>query len=114
MHLEDFPKGLKPIVQPVDTWFMNRRLGLIFEAKVGNGKLLVTSTDLSDTSSYPATRQLYYSLMRYMSGNEFNPVGKVDVSVIRDLFISPSRETWDSYTKDNPDELKPKITNSNN
>jgi len=29
MHLEDFPKSFKPIVQPIDTWFMNRKLALI-------------------------------------------------------------------------------------
>ncbi len=109
MHLEDFPKGFKPIVQPIDTWFMNRKLGLIFEARVGNGKLLVTSADLSDTSSYPAVRQLYFSIMNYMAYGNFNPPDKIDVEVIRDLFVSPSKETWNSYTRDSPDELKPKI-----
>lgn len=107
MHLEDFPKGFKPIVQPIDTWFMNRRLGLIFEAKVGNGKLVVSSADLSDTSFFAASRQLYYSIKKYMLSDKFNPADKVDIAVITDLFQSPSKETWDSYTKDSPDELKP-------
>ena len=62
MHLEDFPKGFKPIVQPIDTWFMNRKLGLIMEAKVGNGKLIVSTAKLSGTSSGPAARQLLYSI----------------------------------------------------
>ncbi|HEY6505753.1 MAG TPA: beta-glucuronidase, partial [Chitinophagaceae bacterium] len=107
MHLEDFPKGFKPLVQPIDTWFMNRKLGLVFEAKVGKGKLIITSADLSDTSSFAASRQLYYSIKKYMLSGKFNPVDKVELSVIKDLFISPSKETWDSYTKDSPDELKP-------
>ena len=29
MHLEDFPAAFHPIVQPIDTWFMNRRLSVI-------------------------------------------------------------------------------------
>lgn len=111
MHLEDFPKGFKPLVQPIDTWFMNRKLGLIFEAKAGNGRLIVTSADLSDTSSFAASRQLYHSIKKYMLSGKFDPVDKVDLHVIKDLFISPSKETWDSYTKDSPDELKPAVIN---
>lgn len=107
MHLEDFPKTLKPLVQPIDTWFMNRRLALIFETKVGNGKLVVSSAGLSDTSSYPASRQLYYSIEKYMLSEKFDPADKVDIDLIKDLFLSPSKETWDSFTKDSPDELKP-------
>jgi hypothetical protein len=107
MHLEDFPKGFKPLVQPIDTWFMNRPLALLFEAKVGNGKLVVSSAPLSDTASYAANRQLFYSIKKYMLSDKFNPVDTLDLKVIKDLFISPSRETWDSYTKQNPDELKP-------
>jgi hypothetical protein len=107
MHLEDFPKGFKPLVQPIDTWFMNRKLALLFEAKVGNGKLIVSSAPLSDTSSYPARRQLFYSIKKYMLSDKFNPTDIVELKTIKDLFISPSRETWDSYTKQNPDELKP-------
>jgi Glycosyl hydrolases family 2, sugar binding domain/Glycosyl hydrolases family 2/Glycosyl hydrolases family 2, TIM barrel domain len=98
MHLEDFPKGFKPIVQPIDTWFMNRKLGLLFEAKVGNGKLIISSADISDTSSFAACRQLYYSVRKYMLSDKFNPGDKVELSVIKDLFVSPSKETWDSYT----------------
>lgn len=107
MHLEDFPKGFKPIVQPIDTWFMNRRLGLIWEAKVGNGKLIVSGADISENASYPASRQLYYSIRKYMLTDKFNPADKIELSLVKDLFQTPSRETWDSFTKDSPDELKP-------
>ncbi len=46
MILDDFPPDLRPIVQVIDDWNTNRKLGLIFEAKVGRGKLLVCSIDL--------------------------------------------------------------------
>ena len=108
MNLEDFPKGIKPLVQPIDTWFMNRRLALILEAKIGNGKLIVSSANLvSDTTRRIAARQLFYSIRQYMKSDKFNPKDAVALDVIRDVFKTPSREQWDSYTKDIPDELKP-------
>ncbi|TXK49346.1 beta-glucuronidase [Pontibacter qinzhouensis] len=108
MHLEDFPKDFRPIVQPIDTWFMNRKLGLIYEASVGKGKLLVSSADLtSDLDNRPAARQLRYSLLSYMASDKFQPKDKLDMELVRDVFQTPSREVWDSFTKDSPDELKP-------
>ncbi|MCU7551188.1 beta-glucuronidase [Chitinophagaceae bacterium LB-8] len=109
MNLEDFPKGFKPIVQPIDTWFMNRRLALLLEAKVGNGKLMVCSADLvTDTTHRIAARQLFYSIEQYMRSPAFNPKDAVELSVVKDIFQTPSKERWDSFTKDSPDELKPK------
>jgi hypothetical protein len=61
MHLEDFPATFRPIIQPIDTWFMNRR----FEAKVGKRILIVSSADLSPTTGgdRPAAKSLYYSIL---------------------------------------------------
>jgi hypothetical protein len=114
MHLEDFPKSFRSLVQPIDTWFLNRRLGLIFEAAIGNGKIIVSSANLADTSG-PAARQLLYSLRKYMGSNKFNPAEKIDIALIKDLLQTPSKFVFDPYTKGSPDELKPKstVTNSN-
>lgn len=108
MHLEDFPKGFRSLVQPIDTWFMNRQLGLIFEAKVGNGKLIVSSADLNpEAKNQPVVKQLFYSLQQYMNSDKFNPQQEVPLALVQDLFQTPSREQWSSFTKDSPDELKP-------
>ncbi|WP_202390698.1 sugar-binding domain-containing protein [Flavobacterium sp. Sd200] len=108
MHLEDFPAGFKPLVQPIDTWFMNRKLALIMEAKVGKGKIIVCSADLfTDANNRVAARQLLYSLKKYMSSKEFNPKDTVDLAALKAIFTTPSKEVWDSFTKENPDELKP-------
>jgi hypothetical protein len=109
MHLEDFPKGFKPILQPIDTWFINRKLALLLEAKVGKGKLLVCSINFQDLENRPATAQLSYSLLKYVHSKSFNPTSTVELSTIQALFNEPSRETWNGYTKDSPDELKPKV-----
>ncbi|AEV99939.1 beta-glucuronidase [Niastella koreensis] len=109
MHLEDFPQGFKPILQPIDTWFINRKLALLLEAKVGKGKLLLCSIDLHDLDKRPATAWLSYSLLKYVHSTSFNPTSTVELSVVQALFNEPSRETWNGYTKDSPDELKPKV-----
>ena len=46
MILDELPRELKPTVQVIDDWVTNRKLGLVFEAKVGSGKLMVCSIDL--------------------------------------------------------------------
>ena len=107
MILEDFPAGFKPLVQPIDTWFLNRRLALIYEAKIGKGKIIVSSADLRADIDKPASRQLFYSLKEYMSSDKFKPENEVSFSVIKDVFISPSKEQFKTYTNDSPDELKP-------
>jgi hypothetical protein len=109
MNLEDFPSGFKPIVQPIDTWFLNRRLALVFEAKVGKGKLIVSSANLSpDLKEAPAAQQLYFSLQQYMMSDQFNPKYEVAFNTVKDIFESPSKIQFDTFTKDSPDELKPK------
>jgi hypothetical protein len=99
-------------VQPIDTWFLNRRLALVLEARVGPGRLLVSSANLAPTdAARPAARQLYYSLLRYAQSKRFQPAMAVDFKVVKDLFETPSREQFSTYTKNSPDELKPKQIN---
>jgi hypothetical protein len=80
MILDGFPADLRPTVQVIDDWFTNRKLGLVFEAKVGPGRLVVSSIDLlNDLDHNPVARQLRHSLLRYMAGGEFRP--KVECTV---------------------------------
>ena len=74
MVLDALPQDLRPIVQVIDDWNTNRKLGLIWECRVGPGKLLVCSADLAkDLDQRPAARQLRASLLSYMAGDRFNP-----------------------------------------
>ncbi|WP_316798132.1 sugar-binding domain-containing protein [Pedobacter frigidisoli] len=113
MNLEDFPSGFKPIIQPIDTWFMNRKLALVLEARVAKGKLIISSAALSpDLKNSPAAQQLFFSLQQYMMSDQFSPKYEVAYNIIKDIFESPSKIQFDTFTKDSPDELKPK-PNSN-
>jgi len=98
MWLQDFPPDFRPLVQPIDTYFMNRRLGLIFEARVDGGKLMVCSADLtSDPEHRPAARQLLYSLTRYMESNQFNPKNTVSIETVKRLFEKGKGDTYKMY-----------------
>jgi len=53
---------------------------LLFEAKVGKGKILVSGIDFTmDLDKRPEAKQLLFSLKQYMAGSQFNP--KVDLGV---------------------------------
>ena len=57
VNLDRLPPGLQPIVQPIDDWNRNFKLGMLFEAKVGAGSRWCrarTSTATWDGASSPA------------------------------------------------------------
>lgn len=75
-----------PLVEVVDNFANNRRISNLFEAKAGNGKLIVCSMDLlSDWDSRPEARQLYASLLEYMNSDAFNPSNTLDVNVLSEI-----------------------------
>ncbi|MEM7754766.1 MAG: discoidin domain-containing protein, partial [Planctomycetota bacterium] len=87
MVLADLPVELEPLVQPIDTWFHSRRLATMFECRVGEGRLIVSSFELdTDLAQRHATRQLRSSLMSYMESAEFAPTVDVSTDAIRGLF----------------------------
>jgi len=108
MHLEEFATNFRPLVQPIDTWFLNRRLAMVFEANLGKGKIVVSSANLSDTADGIASKQLFASLLRYMQTDSFKPKQAISFDQLNNLFTKPSNYTFDAYTKSSPDELKPK------
>ncbi|HSC55258.1 MAG TPA: glycoside hydrolase family 2 TIM barrel-domain containing protein [Phnomibacter sp.] len=84
--LDSLAKGLTPIIRVVDDWVTARSLGLVFECKIGKGKLLVSSIDLlSEKEKRAEARQLMYSLLKYMESDMFDPITIVEVSKIQNL-----------------------------
>jgi hypothetical protein len=72
LEFENLP--VKPIIRVLDNFFKNRNLTNLFEAKVGEGKLLFSSMDLSENlENRPAAKQLRYSLEKYMESDAFAP-----------------------------------------
>ena len=89
MLMDPLPAGLRPLVQVIDDWNTNRKLGLVFEAKVGKGKLCVCSVDLDhDLENDPVRRQFRVSLLDYLTGPKFQPKTSVDVATLQNLVTS--------------------------
>lgn len=82
--MQDLPAG-GTIVQPVDDWNENRRLGFIMEYKVGNGKMLVCMADLiKQQHTDPAAKQLLNSMLGYMNRAAFNPQTEMNLADLAD------------------------------
>jgi len=72
--LTEVANGLRPIVQPVTDFHHNRLLAHLFEARVGEGRLLVCGYDLQkDLGQRHAARQMRASLLSYMNSDAFEP-----------------------------------------
>ncbi len=79
-------REVRPIVQVIDDWFTNRKLGYVFEAQVGKGKLLACSADFSShLDQRPAARQLLVSLLEYMNSESFAPGAKLTTEAMDGL-----------------------------
>lgn len=109
MQFTNFPKEFQPIIHSIDTWFLSRKIGMLFEAKILNGKLIMTSMDLtSQPQKRVVARQMYKAILDYMNSDDFRPSITLTPELIQTLFTQKTKST-NSYTKDSPDELKKKI-----
>jgi predicted house-cleaning noncanonical NTP pyrophosphatase (MazG superfamily) len=86
MLMDDFPPDFRPIIHLIDDWFTNRKLGILFEAKAGNGKIMICSVDLQNgLDKRTAAAQFRQSLLEYMSSARFNPEKEVNIDLIKGL-----------------------------
>jgi hypothetical protein len=77
----------RPLVQVIDDWNKNRMLGAIFEARVGQGRVLVCTLDIeSDLEHRPAAAALRKSLIDYMNSDRFAPACKIDPAWFKTVF----------------------------
>jgi hypothetical protein len=84
--LDDTPAGFRPIVQVIDDYHRNHKLGAVFETRVGRGRLLVTSLDVtSNPEGRPAARQLRRSLLDYMASEKFAPAAELSRAMLDKL-----------------------------
>lgn len=109
MQFTQFPADFQPTIQSIDTWFLSRKIGMLFEANVLGGKLMMTTMDLeSDLEKRVVARQMRKAILDYMNSDDFRPQHRVTPEQIGELFTKVA-EPVNSFTKESPDELKPKI-----
>ena len=88
MVLDLLPAAYRPIVQVIDNVERNHKLGLLFEFKVGEGRLLVCAADLRSVLDKPEARQFYLSLVRYMESDAFSPATNLTPDELERLFTT--------------------------
>lgn len=98
--LEGAPASLKPMVQAIPTIDLGDRMGTLFEAKVGKGKLVVSSIDLLGNES-PAAKQLLYSIKEYMVSDKFDPQAELDAEYVRELLPTNDMKGISAEVKEN-------------
>lgn len=109
MQFTDFPADFQPLVQSIDTWFVSRKIGMLFEANVGKGKLMMTTMDITNNlDNRLVAKQMRKSILEYMSSDKFQPQWTIEKERIADLFTKVAGEV-NMFTNDSPDELKPKL-----
>lgn len=91
MILDDLPHGVRPIIQVIDDWVTAHKLALVIEGRVGKGRLLVCSVDLSaDAGKNPVARQFRASLLAYVAGEAFRPAAALTAADIALLSETPT------------------------
>ncbi|MDR2120800.1 MAG: beta-galactosidase [Tannerella sp.] len=82
--MNEFPESFRPVIYIIDDWFGANKLGLLFEAKLGKGKIIVCGANLDrDTDNRPAARQFRRSIEQYMASDKFNPSHELDPALIK-------------------------------
>ena len=109
INLREFPTDYQSPIQPIDTWHVSRKLGMLIEARVLNGRLLMTTMDISrNLERRIVARQMRQSIIDYMLSPDFQPSLTLSPQVITHLFTQEAPKV-NMFTNDSPDELKPKF-----
>jgi hypothetical protein len=94
--LDDWPKEMVPLVGGIrtTTGFLSKtknlsRVGYLFEAKVGKGKLLVSTLRIRDNfdEAYPEAISLFDHLLRYATSQGFEPQFEMAPEQLRRLRV---------------------------
>lgn len=89
MILDTTPPDFRPLVQVIDNFERNHKLGVVWETRVGTGKLLVCSIDLPGLQDRPEARQLLASLLAYAGSDRFQPPQELSADVVQTILAAP-------------------------
>ncbi len=93
-NLQEWPPELKPLIMNIPSFKDEHpaRLGLLFEAAAGPGKLMVSTLDFgSPYAANPATRYFLDQLLRYLVSDQFRPAARVGLDFLRQRLGQPVR-----------------------
>jgi hypothetical protein len=101
VRMKEIAAEIEPIVQPIDDWNRNWKLALVFECRVGAGRLMVSTIDLE--AKRPSAAALRRSLVEYMAGGQFQPAVQVDAAKLRAAFAAEGAAAQRSLEPTSPD-----------
>ncbi len=78
--LDGTPPELLPIVQVIDNFERNHKLGILFECRVHGGRLLVCTCSYTGLEKLPEGRVFLSSILDYARSADFNPQTEVPLS----------------------------------
>lgn len=81
------PEGMKSLITGMDCYARLRNLSLLFEAKVGKGRLIASSMGLLDNSCLPEVNAMLASLCDYASSEMFAPTQELTEEALRALIV---------------------------
>lgn len=80
-------KSYRPIVQMVDNFERNHKLGILFEGKAGDGRLMICTSRLSEIASRAEVKQFTKSLLDYLTSDAFAPKDEFDMEKLKKVFV---------------------------
>lgn len=85
--IDDLPHSFVPITGMIDSFRKNQRLANMLEARIGEGRLLMTSIDIMrNLEGDPARIALRNSILRYMASERFQPAQSIRAEDMRKVF----------------------------
>ncbi|MDE7133153.1 MAG: beta-glucuronidase, partial [Lachnospiraceae bacterium] len=81
--LDDQP--VEPLIWMIDHFSRNHKLGLVYEAKVGEGSLLVCQADLL-SQDCPEVNRFYDSLLAYAESEHFTPQARIEEAWLEKVY----------------------------
>lgn len=85
--LEGRSATFRPLVMPVCDYHTPALLGVLFELRMGEGRLMICGTDLD--AAFPEVRQLRRSVLNYMASENFRPAEEASERWLDGLLLSP-------------------------
>ncbi|MCP4311335.1 MAG: hypothetical protein GY790_08740 [Bacteroidetes bacterium] len=89
LTLNNLPFEYEPVVYIIDDFNESHRLGVLMEAQVGKGRLLISTMNLGKEGERSmAQEQMLNSLLNYTGGEEFNPSQSLSLKQVEGMFRS--------------------------
>lgn len=78
----------RPILQMVDNFERNHKLGILFEGNALNGQILICTSRLSEIKDRIEARQFAASIKEYVASDAFKPSKTLDFAKLRKVFLA--------------------------